>query len=225
MSYTPLPEGTMTGFEPSCLARVPLPKGDFVHGYPGKGLSASRFSKAKKKAGRQGERLFARAMAKDGITNRYHTFWSVKIPDRNFQKTSKTKADVDCIIAVGRTLLLVDVKLYSSGAIVYRNVSEYKAGSYLIADGNRVGPWRHLSPNMSNANRVFSAEFSDYQVVPLVVFMPTEKGEALLDNLKWPGNVPALTYRQFRHLVARLARESTGSISRRSITALENLLS
>lgn len=42
-----------------------------------------------------------------------------------------------------------------------------------------------------------------FQVEAIVVFMPTDSGSAIINNVYWPGNIPAMTINQALDYIIR----------------------
>lgn len=227
-----LPDGRMSGYEPQALKGQRVATGGLVHGKPAEGLDSARFSKKSKKIGREGEKLFSRALKKDKLTYLVHSFWSVKVPNsKTFQKSAKNKADIDCVLLFADTLILVDVKYYSSGDGYYKTLDRgKKLGFYDKRNNNQIGPARVMSDNMERATEIFRKRFPEYRIYSFVVFMPTSKGEAELRDVTWPGGIEALYYSSFKRRLAALirgakARKKDLEPKKSTVTFLESLLS
>lgn len=210
--------GRMTGYEPSALADTPLPTGSNVIGVPGKGLHSSGFSQGSINAGVKGEETFAKALVKSGLINRVRTYWSVKVPRRSYN------TDVDCVIYTDNLIFLVDIKMYQSGDVTYRAQDDQL---YCIdnATGALVGSPKTMSRNMDMARDVFREEAYKVKIVPVVVFVPTDKGEPNLDNVVWPGDIPAFTLSRFMKLLRNQNRYTPLSNSELNNGTYGNLVS
>lgn len=228
-----LPKGHISGYEPEILNKIALPRSVHVHGYPGRGLSKSPYSAKSKTLGKTGERLFARALKKDGFHTKVESFWSVKVPKDSFTgKGSKAmKSDIDCILIIGKLLILIDVKYYTSGKGIWRytNKAKTKIGFFDKSNGNQIGRDRELSENMKQAVPKFRGRFPSYSVLPIVVFMPTSRGEAQLQRgLKWPGGAKAVYYSEFRDILNNLLDKYGPvryTVSKADIRTLEKFIS
>lgn len=169
--------------------------------------------------GALGERQYQEILQKAGYLDIYDTWFSVKVPDKSGRK--KTRTDVDVVISSGNKILLIDVKRWaatettSSGKrrpIVYwsipftelpmknfkpikaegrvYNKSQYQVGG---ADSKATDQdlWR-LSKSMVMARDRFSKLLPGYDIMAIVVFVPTTKngsGPASVRFLKWPGGI------------------------------------
>lgn len=185
--------GQMTGFEPSALKDVSLPWGNRVIGTPAKGLVSSNLNASNVALGATGEKVFAKALVKTDLHNRVDNFWSVRMPRKNeFVPDDHFKTDVDCIISVGNKILLLDMKYYASGDVTYRNCNDGKLRAFDNQTGEAIGDGYSLSKNMLMAFDRFKNLFPNKSVEAYVVFIPTDKGAAQLDNVFWPGNVPGV---------------------------------
>lgn len=201
--------GRITGYEPDALKARPVPRTMYMTGVPGSGLSDAEegdygsMSEAVVALGKEGEENFARALQAAGLLHRFHTTWSLPVPDQERFIPASYNADIDCALGTGRTIFLVDLKNYKSG-----NVRYYAEGAMLFCEdvptGALVGETRHMTQNMQNATLALRGHFPDANIVPVVVFMPTNKGEGTIDNVMWPGGIRAMNLTQF---LAELAAE------------------
>lgn len=194
--------GRTTGYEPRTLAADPLPRGGLMVGTPGAGLQgATNMSQTNIALGTTGEANFAKVLKKQGMLNKFHTIWSVPVPDANVFKPGPYGTDIDCVIGTATAIFLVDLKNYKSGDVRY-----YSRGNMLycedVATGNQVGQPKEMSRNMEMATSVSRKHFPHANIVPVVVFMPTDKGEGVLDNVVWPGGVPAMNLTDFLQVLA-----------------------
>lgn len=194
--------GTMTGFEPSKLEAHRVPSTPNMIGTPGAGLhGATGMTQTNISLGVKGEENFARALSITNQINRFSTIWSVPVPSMDYFEPGKYNTDIDCIIATESALFLVDLKNYKSG-----NVRYYSSGNQLycedLATGSPVGEPKTMTRNMDMATKAVRKHFPNANVVPVVVFMPTDKGEGLIDNVVWPGNVPAMNLTDFLAVLA-----------------------
>jgi hypothetical protein len=189
--------GRITGYEPSALEAQPVPSTAMMTGAPGAGLhNATGMEEENIKLGVQGEENFARALAAAGLINRFATVWSVPVLDPFEYKLNRYLTDIDCVLATDDTVFLVDLKNYKSGAVRY-----YHKGNELFCEdtmtGQQVGETKSMSRNMAMATDALRKHFPDINFTPVVVFMPTDKGEGFIDNVVWPDNIPAMNLSQF----------------------------
>lgn len=178
---------------PRALEPLPEPSGQNMYGRPGRSLSAAQgISAANAQSGALGEKNFAKALAVEGLINRCVSLWSVKMPGKiGFTPDPVLNTDIDCILFYDNTILLLDMKLYTGGDITYFN-----SGGNLIRMNNKTGVTSGapipMSKNMQIAHERFMRLYPNYSVYAMVVFMPTDRGSATLNNVTWPGNVPAV---------------------------------
>lgn len=191
-------DGRMTGFEPSALASIPVPNTSRMTGTPGSNLEKDNGLDANAvKLGVMGEQNFARALAKTHLAWRFDSIWSVPVPDKTRFVPADYDADIDCVIATGSCIYLVDLKHYKSGDVRYYNegqllyCEDVQTGA-LVGDGPKV-----MSRNMQNATEALRHHFPKTVFKPVVVLMPTEKGEGVIDNVLWPGQIQAMNLTQF----------------------------
>jgi hypothetical protein len=190
-------KGRITGYEPSTLEALPVPATLTMTGTPGSGLNdASGMDQDNIDLGIKGEANFARALSVAGLIHRFRTIWSVPVPDRDIFKIAQYSADIDCVLATDETVFLIDLKNYKSGAVRY-----YHKGIQLYCEdsmtGQQVGDPKTMSRNMANATEALRKHFPKVNFTPVVVFMPTDKGEGFVDKVFWPGNIPAMNLSQF----------------------------
>lgn len=192
-------QGRMTGFEPKFLQSDPVPVGVLMRGKPGENLgTGSDFSQENIDLGKAGEENFAKALAKTRLLNRFFTAWSVPVPDKDAAWLSANAFgwDIDCVLVTGSTIYLVDLKNYKGGSVKYETFEDMLY-CFDIPTGDHVDEPKQMSKNMFRAAATLRKHFPDLQIAPVVVFMPTNKGEALLDDVFWPGMIPAMNLAQF----------------------------
>ena len=196
--------GELTGFEPQALAAVTLEESPNVHGDPGAGLAGSDFSASAVSLGQQGELNFAKTLQVAGLLNKFQSFWSVHMPDDDIGASTQFMTDIDCVLVSGTSVWLVDVKNYAQGDVTWRIEESSELGGsekreLVMIDnqsGGYVGKPRQMSRNMELAQDRFRARFSEagisYDVKSAVVMMPRNNGIGTLDNVSWPGGIPAV---------------------------------
>lgn len=189
--------GYMTGFEPSALANVPIPDFPTMDGVPGSSISENTgMDEGAVRLGVLGEQNFARALGVTRLIGRFQSVWSVPVLHSSKFEIANYDADIDCVIASGTCIYLVDLKHYKSG-----NVRYYHKGNQLycedVATGAQVGEPKIMSPNMSNATAAMRHHFPNAVIKPVVVLMPTDKGEGIIDNVMWPGQIQTMNLSQF----------------------------
>lgn len=210
--------GVMTGFEPSALPAL-LPNSNLMFGTPGAGLQSSGFGQQQVTLGAEGEERFAKALGVTGMLNRFGTAWSVAVPEKDVLLPNKYGTDIDCIIATNDSLYLVDLKNYKSGNVLYTSQDD-NLYCYDRPTGNLVGEPKKMSRNMAMAAEAVRAHFPRMKVFPVVVFMPTAKGEGTLQNVQWPGGIPAMTLSQF---LQRLSTEQVVQNGSNAYGALQRM--
>jgi len=190
-------KGRITGFEPEALETIPVPNFPTMTGVPGAGLhDATGMTQTNISLGVQGEENFAKALSKVRLIGNFATVWSVPVPDQESFKPGPYGTDIDCVLATANTIYLVDLKNYKSGDVRY-----YAKGNELFCEdngtGNQVGETKTMSRNMEMATNAMKYHFPQAKIIPVVVFMPTNNGEATLDNVFWPGRIRAVNLAQF----------------------------
>lgn len=190
-------KGRMTGFEPKHLEDLPVPNFPSMRGAPGEGLAdATHFKKINLYLGQMGEQNFAKVLAKTNQLARFSTAWSVPVPAEDRLKPGPYGSDIDCIIATHDNIYLVDLKNYKSGDIRYHMKTPLLLADD-VATGHQVGEVKTMSRNMEMATNIMRHHFPKVNIIPVVVFMPTNKGESFIDNVYWPGNIRAVNLSQF----------------------------
>ncbi|MFK4790718.1 hypothetical protein [Microbacterium sp. ZW T5_56] len=193
--------GALTGYEPKRLADVVLERPARMFGSPGAGLGGSGFDARSVKRGQDGEVNFAKGLQKDGLLARFASYWSVHVPDAALGASIETQADVDCVLVSGSTVWLLDMKNYQQGDVVWRVEEHSPSGSHLLSatdavTGGYVGQPRPMSVNMSLATEAFRSRLSRsglrFDLRPVVVMMPQGDGLGTIEDIVYPGGVPAV---------------------------------
>ncbi|MBZ4486813.1 NERD domain-containing protein [Microbacterium sp. cx-55] len=196
--------GALTGYEPDDLAGVSLGQPPHMYGVPGVGLEAAGYPEVATELGRQGERNFAKALAKAGLLDRFATFWSVHMPDQTLGASAEFPTDVDCVIITGRSVFLIDVKNFAQGDVTWVTEAvddgDGRSHHQLVAvdnvTGGYVGQPRWMTRNMQFATDRFGARFTGsgirLRVQPLVVMMPRPEGLGVVEGVMWPDAVPTV---------------------------------
>ena len=194
--------GRITGFEPGALKAVPVPNLPNMIGKPGAGLhGAAGMTQTNITLGVAGEENFAKVLRMTNQLGRFNTVWSVPVPDQDSFVPSRYGTDIDCVLGTGSAIFLVDLKNYKSGDVRYYNVDN-ELYCEDVATGKQVGETKTMSRNMEMATNNVRRHFPGANIVPVVVFMPTDKGEGVLDNVVWPGGVPAMNLSDFLSVLA-----------------------
>lgn len=216
--------GRITGFEPSALESRPVPNVPTMIGAPGAGLhGATGMTQTNISLGVKGEENFARALAATRQLSRFSTVWSVPVPDQDRFVPGPYGTDIDCVLATASAIFLIDLKNYKSG-----NVRYYNSGNQLycedVATGQQVGDPKTMSRNMEMATAAVRKHFPQANIVPVVVFMPTDKGEGVLENVVWPGGVPAMNLTEFLSVLANQQDFSWNQPQAGAVGLMGNLL-
>lgn len=187
------PSVTNSRFLPRDLVTTPVPKLPNMFGSPGLNLSTGTGLSARNASlGQTGEENFAKGLFREGLLQRTSSFWSLSMPaSHNLTPDPTLRTDIDCVLAYEGTLLLLDLKYYSGGDLTYRQTGD-QLFKYDNATGAPYGKPTNMSKNMAIAYERFSRLLPQYSVYAMVVFVPTDKGPATLDNVIWPGNIPAV---------------------------------
>ncbi|MCC3292399.1 nuclease-related domain-containing protein [Arthrobacter sp. zg-Y1110] len=197
-------DGRMTGFEPKALEGVRIPRTSrHWTGVPAGGLMvAEGMNKARNELGVRGEENFARALMKLGLTGKgFSIAWSVPVPSMDRFEPGKYETDIDCIIGTEDAVFLIDLKNYKSGDVEYFDFDDH-ISCRDRATKRHVGDAINPSRNMEMATNAVRAHFPKANIVPVVVFMPTDKGEGEIFNVSWPGGIPAINLSVFLEVLA-----------------------
>lgn len=213
-------KGRKTGYEPYILDKIQLPENNsYMHGKPGSGLDRSGFGNQAIKAGQTGEMNFAKALymtdymgykinkgdneERSFLTN-VHTFWSMAIPTRDSSTYNIKRdgdADVDLIVALQHRLILVDLKFYKGGDVIYRNSAIDELVIIDKATNKPIGSPRKMSRNMEIAEDRYAKLFPHLRVESMVVLVPTSSGAGEIQGVYWPGRVKLYNIEEaIRHL-------------------------
>ncbi len=153
------------------------------------GAATGKFGDAAK-VGAAGERYFAEMLRREAIDSIADVFYGLSIPrgrSKAYQSTGARQADVDVALVNGNTLVLVDVKRWK-GNSVYWTLGGLPFRDFMPL--MHRGEWK-LSANMATAVRKYREEFPGVNVSAMVVFVPTQKGNApaSVSLFKWPGGI------------------------------------
>ncbi|WIE64240.1 nuclease-related domain-containing protein [Curtobacterium sp. MCLR17_036] len=199
----PSGDGERTGYEPSELVDVEIGPNPWMYGDPGAGLGGSGFDERAIERGREGEVNFARVLEQRGLLGRFATFWSVHMPDEGVGASKQLQTDIDCVVVTGSSIWLVDVKNYDQGGVRWTVEREDAQGRSsvptLIAidlqTEGAVGHPRKMSGNMKLARERFDRKMRNLGIrtalKPVVVMMPRDNGLGRVQDVSWPGDVPA----------------------------------
>lgn len=152
--------------------------------------------------GAQGETYFAQAIAAAGLDRLYATYYSLSLPVTTTSRQHQ-KSDVDAAVVNGNTIVLIDVKRWKGGTVLW-SVSglPFSGLSPLVMDNG----WK-LSANMAAAVRRFKEALPGAKVSAMVVFVPTQRGSTPTSVrwLKWPGDIRS-------YLLADASKELTARL-------------
>jgi len=193
--YTATSNGKITGFEPRNLASTPVPTGPFMHGKPGGSIN-EEIKNDPDSVGALGDENFAKALQKTHLLNRFFTVWSKPTPDLRTGFGNAYGWTTDCVLATETTLYVIDLKFYKSGNVRYHTFNNLLYCED-IPTGKEVGGAKYMTQGIQKAAEAVKRHHPEANVVPIVVFMPTDKGEAVLDDVYWPGNIPAVNLTDF----------------------------
>lgn len=193
--YTATSNGKLTGFEPRNLASISVPTGPFMHGKPGGSIN-EEIKNDPDSVGAIGDENFAKALQKTHLLNRFFTVWSKPTPDLRTGFGNAYGWTTDCVLATESTLYVIDLKFYKSGNVRYHTFNDLLYCED-IPTGKEVGGAKYMTQGVKKAAEAVKRHHPEANVVPIVVFMPTDKGEAVLDNVYWPGGVPAVNLTDF----------------------------
>ena len=154
-----------------------------MHGSPGIGLNSSSFGSNRIEAGQKGEQELAQMVAYLGIPSKYgaQVYWSLRIPE------SKYDTDVDCIVAYGNTLVLLDAKNYVAGDNYEYSSKSPREGTLRVSDkttGSVVKEYT-LSRNMKMAEEAYRRAFPGMHIETAVLLCPTRNGLAGVKASTW----------------------------------------
>lgn len=184
-------KGRTTGFEPAELDKYAIPPTPTSFGSAGSGIgqTADVFGD-RAQIGARGEELFLKAMVKAGLFDKFQYYWSVAMPDTTGHKHRRIDTDIDCILMAGRYVVLLDMKFYKGGDLIWRStdrtISCFDGTTHKLVDSHTI------SKNMKMAKEVFKKLMRGKQVHAYVVFMVQESGAGQMDNVKWPGGIEAM---------------------------------
>lgn len=117
------------------------------------------FDRGNTKAGELGEQILEAKLQKNFMRNGVTGFSSLKLP--------KSRGDVDFVLVSGRTVLLVDAKLWKTGAYSMKNDMLYRDGEIYDKKPSRNMTWavKQLQELLGD----------DYTIVPMIVLVEFEK--------------------------------------------------
>lgn len=145
---------------------------------------------------------------KNSLLNNVTSFWSVAMPsnDNLSIPDAEYNTDIDCMIVGEKEILLIDLKYYRSGDVTYRNFDNQL---YCVDNqtGYIVGEPYKMSKNMQMAKNRFQKHLPHMIITALVVMIPTDKGTAQIENVYWPGQIPAMNIEQGLTQVKRISAE------------------
>ena len=143
--------------------------------------------------GAAGERHYATALDRGGISSKYEVHSSLNIPNSSRSRTSYS-SDVDIAVANGNTLILIDVKRFAAGFHYWSFFGfPFKNLTPMLKDGKGDdGPKWRLSANMAAAVDRYQQALPGVHVEAMVAFVPTNSKGAMpasVGLLFWPGGI------------------------------------
>lgn len=223
-------QGRITGYEPQTLIKEPLNfSSPHCFGEPGHGLHSSKFSRKNIEAGVTGEENFAKTLIKNGMHEKFATLWSLCRTDDFFDKDYDSDTDMDCILIGDKTIYVIDLKMYKQGNIIYRqegrHILAYDAQTN-IPTGDSYEPTQNMRIATENLKKSLVGEIMRWKVKPYIVFMPTKNGIGWVENVKWPGRIPAYALPEFLEILEKDSGKPwlRGSLYQRLIAKLVPLL-
>lgn len=183
--------GTMTGYEPEHLRAVSIGSPTYMYGAPGLALSQSTDAVALRL--REGEGNFAKALAWNGLLDKFAVFWNVQIPeDGSVGAATSITDDVTCMVLTGKQLWLIDVKNYAQGGVTWLTDD-----GALVAeddtDKGQVGERRDMGQSLSVARDRWTSKLTTLDVKTKVhaevVLMPRPNGLGTISDVKWTGDI------------------------------------
>jgi hypothetical protein len=191
--------GRITGYEPNTLDARTLPKVHAMIGTPGmRTPNPGESTEYDKKywAPVRNRKNFAKALDASGLIKRFQTVWSVPHPLQSDFKPAANNKEFDCILMTGNTVYIVDVKSFKSGDVRY-----YSKGYQLYCEdvptGALIGEATWTDDHLSRITQTMQQHFPNSVIKPVVVFMPTTKGEGVIDNALWGNEIPIMNLTQF----------------------------
>ena len=168
----------------------------FNSGHDGRSTGA-RFGK-RGTVGDRGEDYFGKALVNSGL-DRFAVYRSLGIPAKADQ--TRLRGDVDCVIANGDRVVLIDVKRWTGDylwTLPFTNRPMRGLGP-LLMQKTKSGPleWS-LSKNMAAAQDRYSAALPQVLVTSMVAFAPTndrdrDSGPKNVQFLLWEGGIKSYT--------------------------------
>lgn len=194
-------------FSRNALDMLTIPReSERLIGQPGSGLDSAGgvFSEENLKAGQAGEAALAKALNNypsanapiQGLTilNNVYSAWSLYLPSEDSLARNDLETDIDCVLIDDKRIYLIDAKKYSAkNSITY----EPHGGSLVaVLPNGKIDSFNAIknpSRNMEMAQERFAKIFKDFEIISMIVFLPTPNGEPGVKNVTWPGDIPAVT--------------------------------
>ncbi|MGH8953679.1 MAG: nuclease-related domain-containing protein [Microbacterium sp.] len=162
---------------------------------------------ARGRVGAQGESYFAQGLKRAGLT-KFEVFYSLNIPDVPGKK--RMRGDIDCVIANGNKIVLVDVKRWAGTWFWTIPGTDKPMNGFLPY--SKDGDWG-LSKNMSTALDRIRLRLPEADISAMVVFVPTKNHDREsvprnVDGLIWPGMIRSyISGHAFGELNVRLGND------------------
>lgn len=186
--------GERTPYDADIVATWPCPhRNDLMYGFLGEKLRADDSGASGTSGSQLGLLNFAKVLDHLDLLDQFATFWSLRAPG----EVNADGADFDCAIVTGSKVILIDIKYYEQGDVVWRLDDRKRLTAIDSYTGGPLGSPLELPQNMRRAATFVknwsAAEGIDHQVQAMVVFMPTNRGIGTISpGTVWPGDVPVL---------------------------------
>lgn len=186
--------GERTPYDADIVATWPCPhRNDLMYGFLGEKLRADDSGASGTSGSQLGLLNFAKVLDHLDLLDQFATFWSLRAPG----EVNADGADFDCAIVTGSKVILIDIKYYEQGDVVWRLDDRKRLTAIDSYTGGPLGTPLELPHNMRQASSVVKnwSAFKgiEHQVLAMVVFMPTDRGiGTIATDTVWPGDVPVL---------------------------------
>lgn len=190
----PAKPGQRTPYDADILAKWPCPVStSLMYGFPGETLNVTGTSKSSRTDSQLGILNFAKVLDHLDLLGKFATFWSLRAPSAD----SASGADFDCAVITGSKVVLLDIKYYEQGDVLWRLEDRGRLVAIDSYTEQLLGTPLELPHNMRQASSVVKnwSAFKgiEHQVLAMVVFMPTDRGiGTIATDTVWPGDVPVL---------------------------------
>ncbi|MBT1166288.1 nuclease-related domain-containing protein [Bifidobacterium simiarum] len=184
-----------------------------VKGLHGGGLHDTGFGAMRENAGRRGEYSLAAALIRHGLLDDPNTcvWFSLRNPGDDTGNT-----DIDCVIARGTNVWLLDAKHYYPAA---KDLYLESAGDRAVKGGDRTYV---TSRNMAWVTNAVRERLGFARIHPLVLLCRTRGGVyGIRSDVRWPGDIPV---RQTDQWLSGMAQGSDCMPSSATIRLFDSLV-